>query len=667
MTETKPSVLVVDDEPRIVDSIRALLEQDFDVEASTDAYAALNILEKAPIAVILVDQRMPGLSGDQFLAKARDVSDATRVLITGYADIEALIRAVNHGGIYTYIPKPWEPEKLKNTVLEAVDRFHDLRQQKEAAEVVTRQQEALARSEAAFREQTKLLQSILDSMADGVVVAKEDGEMLLFNPAALQLVGQESSPTLQPDWIERYGICYPDAVTPYPWHDLPQVRASRGEIVDGMEFFIRQTGTFVSVNGRPLRDDAGRVKGGVAVLRDITANKRAEEMLRRAKEDAEQANRAKSEFLSRMSHELRTPLNSILGFAQILEMGALRNDQKDSVDQILKGGRHLLSLINEVLDIARIEAGKLALSPEAIQAGEAVDEALDLVSALAGHRDISASREASEEWNRYLQADRQRLRQVLLNLLSNAIKYNREGGRVTVSCSAAGDDRLRIEVCDTGRGIPKAKMALLFSPFERLGAEETGIEGSGVGLALSKKLVETMEGTIGATSEFGQGSIFWVELPRAQPDSEPHESAREVDSIFREADAASRTSTVLYIEDNVSSGALMERIFAARPGIKLVSAMQGRIGLDLAREIVPDLILLDIHLPDMRGDEVLLHLRADPRTHDIPVAMVSADATQTQIDRLRAAGAQRYFTKPLDVKELLAYIDATLQVTAIGG
>jgi len=663
-TENKPTVLIVDDEPRILDSIRALLEQDFEVEASTDAHDALKLLQDSPVAVILVDQRMPGLTGDQFLAKAQELSDATRILITGYADIDALIRAVNHGGIYTYVPKPWEPRQLKGTVIKAVERFRDVKQKKEAAEIVAQQQEALARSEAALREQTKLLRSILDSMGDGVLVANESGEMLLFNPAARHMVGHETAGANQAQWSELYGICYPDMITPYASQDLPLARARRGEVVDGAELFIKQSGIFVSVNGRPLRDDAGDVKGGVAVVRDITANKRAEEMLMRTKEEAERANRAKSEFLSRMSHELRTPLNSILGFAQILEMGSMRSEQKDSVEQILKGGQHLLSLINEVLDIARIEAGKLALSPEPILVREAVDEALDLVSPLADRRQITISKAVSEAWGWFIQADRQRLRQVILNLLSNAIKYNQEGGKVVLSCDADTMDQLRIEVSDTGPGIPQNKIGLLFSPFERLGAEETGIEGTGVGLALSKKLVQSMGGRIGVRSELGVGSTFWVEFSCVEEHAPQSPRPHELELAAGEVGPWLKPSTVLYIEDNVSSTALMERVFSSRPAIKLVSTMQGRIGLDLAREYLPDLILLDHHLPDMRGDEVLLHLRADLRTRDIPVAMVSADATEGQIHRLAAAGAQAYFTKPLDVKELLAFVDATLQVAA---
>jgi CheY-like chemotaxis protein len=268
------------------------------------------------------------------------------------------------------------------------------------------------------------------------------------------------------------------------------------------------------------------------------------------------------------------------------------------------------------------------------------------------------SRQVAETWTQYIQADRQRLKQVILNLLSNAIKYNREGGSVTVSCAAKAGGRLRMEVKDTGLGIPEKKMSLLFSPFERLGAEDTNVEGSGVGLALSKKLVEAMGGLIGAESEFGQGSIFWVEFPLIEGQMQRYERCLDPEPLPI-AESCRKPMTVLYVEDNLSNSLLMETVFATRPGIKLLTAMQGRMGLDLAREHMPDLILLDLHLPDMHGDEVLRQLRADRKTKDIPVAIVSADATPGQIERLLAAGARSYLTKPLDIKNLLAFVDET--------
>ena len=375
---------------------------------------------------------------------------------------------------------------------------------------------------------------------------------------------------------------------------------------------------------------------------------------RRAEEAADRANRAKSDFLSRMSHELRTPLNGILGFGQLLEMESLPADQAEGVAHILKAGRHLLGLINEVLDISRIEVGRLQLSLEPVPVSDTLHGAIDLVRPLAAQHGIELGAEVANE-DCHVLADRQRLQQVLLNLLSNAVKYNRARGAVTVSCEERGSDRLRILVTDTGQGISPGKLERLFIPFDRLGAEGTGIEGTGLGLALSKHLVEVMGGVLDVTSQVGIGSTFAVELPRTAAPVDvrkPVEASPTLPTAARQARV-----TVLYIEDNLSNLRLIEQVLSRRPNATLLSAMQGRLGLDLAREHRPDLILLDLHLPDLSGEDVLRQLLAEPRTRDIPVVVLSADATPGQVERLLAVGAQAYLTKPLDVPKFLALVD----------
>ena len=377
---------------------------------------------------------------------------------------------------------------------------------------------------------------------------------------------------------------------------------------------------------------------------------------RRAEIEAARANAAKSEFLSRMSHELRTPLNAILGFAQLLEMDDLAPHQRENVAPILTGGHHLLKLINEVLDISRIESGRIQLSPEPVPVQEVLRETLDLVRPLAADAHVEVREEPFEE--RHVAADRQRLKQVLLNLLSNAVKYNRSGGTVTVSCGESGTGRLRISVIDTGPGISPEMRERLFVPFDRLGAERQGIEGTGLGLVLSRRLVEAMGGTLGVDSAVGQGSTFWVDLALVEaPAGQP---GREHEVTVPRQERWEPAATVLYVEDNLSNFTLIERALAAHRNVKLLPAMQGRIGLDLAREHHPDLILLDLHLPDIDGDEVLARLRAELETREIPVIVISADATQGQIERLRAAGAREYLTKPLDIVEFLKAVDDVL-------
>jgi signal transduction histidine kinase/response regulator RpfG family c-di-GMP phosphodiesterase len=661
----KPTVLVVDDEPQILESIHALLEDDFDVVVSTDAMEAVELLRNAQIAVILADQRMPNLTGGEFLARAREVCDATRILITGYVDIDALIRAVNDGQIHSYVPKPWEPANLKVTVMKAATFAKEASQRKRAAEIVAEQQEALARSEAAYREQTKILRSVLDSMGDGVLVTDDSGKMVLLNPAAEQMVGRAAAGTHQSEWVERYGIYVPGTDTLYPTDKLPLARAMRGETADGIELYVRNPqrpdGMLVSVNIRPLRDDSGNTKGGVAVVHDITLARYSENILRQAKEEAERANRAKSEFLSRMSHELRTPLNSILGFAQLLALADLAVQHQGNVQQILKGGYHLLQLINEVLDLARVEAGRLSLSPEPVQIKDAVKEALDLVRPIASSQNITLSAEFSAQGDRCVQADRQRLKQVLLNLLSNAIKFNRSNGTVVLRCEEIQDGRLRIEVEDTGSGIDEEGLKKIFTPFERLSADRNAIGGTGLGLALSKRMIEAMGGAIGVESTVGTGSRFHFELSLVESVGEPRVDRECHGGFAFLGHAASYQGTILYIEDNASNIRLIQQILERYPGVQLLEAMRGELGLELANTHRPDWILLDLHLPDLGGEEVLRALQQQPRTQRIPVTVLSADATPGQIHRLKAAGAREYLTKPLDVRQIIQLLEDTLR------
>ena len=380
----------------------------------------------------------------------------------------------------------------------------------------------------------------------------------------------------------------------------------------------------------------------------------ARQLAEEAQRQAEQANSAKSEFLSRMSHELRTPLNGVLGFGQLLAMDGLDPEQAESVEQILKAGEHLLVLINEVLDISRIEARALSLSLEAVPICETLQEAVDLVRPLADQQQIAITVELPDQAHPHGRADRQRLKQVLLNLLSNAVKYNRTGGTVQVIV-LSDEQTIRLEVKDSGDGIPADKLAQLFQPFERLDADLRQIEGTGLGLVLSKGLIEAMGGRIGAESQPAHGSTFWIELAAAEA---PIDTAHpQLEELAAAPAADTPATTVLYIEDNLSNLRLITRILEQRPEIKLISALQGSLGLELARQHHPDLILLDLHLPDIQGDQVLAQLRADPATQHTPVIVLSADATQGRIQRLRAQGADDYLAKPIDVRRLLDLLD----------
>ena len=413
---------------------------------------------------------------------------------------------------------------------------------------------------------------------------------------------------------------------------------------------------FVYSQGDVILDEAGQPRRMFGTVQDVTERKLVDEVKR--------ASKAKSEFLSRMSHELRTPLNAILGFGQLLERQKPTEVQRKRVGYILSAGKHLLDLINEVLDISRIEAGRMQLSLEPVCVADALEETLDLMRPLATERSIQLSASADIDAAVHVLADRQRFKQVLVNLLNNAVKYTPFFGGVAVSYHVPGNEKVRVLVSDTGPGIPAEKLARLFTPFERLGAEQSAIEGTGLGLALSQRLMDAMGGSIGVESAVGKGSTFWIELPLAKSPLErfPRDGAA---NGARQPSSEPASRSILYIEDNLSNLALIEQMLAERPGTALLTCMQGKVGLDLARQHTPDLILLDLHLPDLPGWDVLSQLKADSTTRHIPVVVISADATKRQMNRLMSAGAAHYLTKPLDVNKFFQVLDETNGIDSV--
>ena len=377
-------------------------------------------------------------------------------------------------------------------------------------------------------------------------------------------------------------------------------------------------------------------------------------MLKEAKEAAERANFAKSEFMSRMSHELRTPLNSVLGFAQILEMELTSPDELEMVGLIYNSGNYLLELINEVLDISRIESGHITVMIEPIALKDLENECVEIVSRQA--KDLGITLVSNDPYEFHVLGDHQRLKQVLLNLLSNAIKYNRANGTVTLTCERR-DAGVRLSVTDTGAGINPELRTRLFTPFDRLDAESTGIEGTGLGLALSKGLIEAIGGTLGVDSSVGEGSTFWIELPAAVC---PQSFDVSDGPLGEDCEPESTTSTILYIDDDVANVQIVERLLLQRPHVRLITALRGRVGIEMARQYEPQLILLAVHPADLRGFNVLQRLRADPRTLDIAVVVLSGDASAWRRRRFHNAGANDYLAKPLDLHQLLEVIDKHL-------
>ncbi len=386
-------------------------------------------------------------------------------------------------------------------------------------------------------------------------------------------------------------------------------------------------------------------------VQDITERKKAEETVIAARDEAERANRAKSEFLSRMSHELRTPLNAILGFGQLLEGDKnLTPNQTEGVHEIVHAGRHLLEMINEILDLSRIEAGRVDLSLEAVELGPLINECMSMVKPIASQRRITLEAATNACGHHAVMADRVRLRQILINLLSNAVKYNHDAGQVFIDCKETTEGGIRLSVRDTGQGIQPESVTRLFRPFERLESPYAGIEGTGIGLALAKRLTEAMDGRIGVDSQPGVGSTFWVDLPAAESSAE-HAAVQGVVETGAETEH-NHSGAILYIEDNPANVRLMQSIIEVSGNLKMAEAMTAEIGLAMAKIARPRLILMDINLPGMNGYEALRQLRADPATRHIPVIAITANAMKHERERGLAEGFDDYVTKPLDVPYL---------------
>lgn len=449
----------------------------------------------------------------------------------------------------------------------------------------------------------------------------------------------------------------------------------RGEGPFDVEYRIRGKDNewrWIRARGQMTFNERGEPQRMSGTNMDITELKCAEERVFKAKEVAEKANRAKSEFLSSMSHELRTPLNAILGFAQLIEMDpGLTLDLKDNAAEIRSAGEHLLQLIGDVLDLAKIESGRLSLSIEPLSPVDLIQECLRLLKSQAEAKNVQLCLQTNNLTHQVLNADRVRLRQVFLNLIGNAVKYNRENGKVLINCSLEDSHYFRVSVEDTGKGIPQDRCGEVFQPFNRLGAELGNIEGSGVGLVITKQLIGHMGGHIDFTSEEGVGTKFWVELPIAE--SKPSEAT--VAEPLLPAQFASDQSLnlqvankkrILYVEDNISNQRLVARLFDKYANLHLDLADDALRGLYLARTNHPDLILMDINLPGMDGYEALEVLKTDPSTRNIPVVAVSANAMSHDIDKGKSAGFAFYLTKPINLQQLMEVLNTLLEDESVG-
>jgi PAS domain S-box-containing protein len=508
--------------------------------------------------------------------------------------------------------------------------------------------------EEQLRAREETLQGLLDASPDGIVVTTQDGTVRFASEAVREITGASPEDLVGEHVFQLL-------------HEEDRVRFREIALDDGgrevRSLRIRvehADGRVLTVDARmrPLADVNGGTDGFVTVLRDVTAQAQLETELQQARDEAEAANRAKSVYLSRMSHELRTPMNSVLGFAQLLSLSELGSEDRDSVERILAAGRHLLHLIDDVLDIARIEAGRMTVSIEPVSVEAVVSAAVELVRPQLDERRLRLTVDTASCADRHVRADHQRLSQVLINLLSNAAKYNRDEGEVSVHCSVSEDGWLRLSVSDTGPGLTAQQRSRLFTPFDRLEADRTDTQGTGLGLALCRSLVQAMHGRIGCDSTPGEGSTFFVDLPLAGgSDAATLPIAPAGAAVATQAPAA---ATVLYVEDNQLNFRLVERALSTWPDLRLFHAPSGEAGIELAQQAQPDVVLLDLHLPAMSGRDVLRRLRAADGTAHIPVVIISADATTTVTAELLDAGADGYLTKPIDLRRLRTTLRAVL-------
>lgn len=523
------------------------------------------------------------------------------------------------------------------------------------ADGLQKKREDLARVHADLAEREARLRALLDALSDGVMVLNGDGRICMANPALLEMTGYEADAIMG---VEIALLC-PEQCS----HEWLGHRGQPDLSVRKQLDMVRKDGTrFPAELALAAVNSLGEWHA-VALVKDLTRQRTIEAELIQARDEAERASQAKSEFLSSMSHELRTPLNAILGFSQLLEMDLKEPQALENVGEIGKAGRHLLSLINDILDLARIEAHAMQLSLEDLRLKDVLEASHAMIKEQAERRNIRLDFETACT-TRGVHADYTRLKQVLLNLLTNAIKYNREGGRVGVACADAGEGFVRISVTDTGPGISEEKQARLFQAFDRLGAEGSGVEGIGIGLVITRRLVEHMGGRMGLDSTLGEGSCFWVEFPASSGGEGGVASAAGQDMAAVGSGDAEAPRHVLYVEDNPVNMRLMEKMLGNIPSIRMLSAHTGPLGLEVLASRPVDAVLLDINLPGMSGFEVLRNIRLLPGGDRLPVIAVSANAMPSDIARGLEAGFDAYLTKPFRMSELLQTLEELLARSA---
>ena len=675
------NILIVDDESKNLTVLESLLDDPgYRVVRAESADQALLALVAEDFALLILDIRMPDMTGfelAQMIKERKKTAQVPIIFLTAYYNEDQHVLEGYGSGAVDYLHKPVNAAILRSKVAVFVELYRknrecgvanralliEVSQRRRAEEQLcqlndTLEQRVMQRTEA-LRASEEKYRSLFDSIDEGFCIiekvrgdtdAQLDFRHIEVNPAFETQAGVSNvvGKTLRqafPDLTEQWYVTY-DTI-------LATGEPSRTELE-------------LSGGGPVLELYAFRVEGGsqgrVAVIfKDISVRKRVDAELKDALAAAEKANRAKTEFLSCMSHELRTPLHAILGFAQLVDAGtpSPTPEQKSSVDQIIKAGWYLLEMINEILDLSLIESGRLTLSNEQVSLAEVMLECQAMIEPQAQTRGISLSFPQPDA-PYFVMADRTRVKQVLINLLFNAIKYNKAGGAVALECTLAQSHSIRVSVRDTGVGLTEEQLGQLFQPFNRFGKDAGAEEGTGIGLVITKRLVELMGGSVGASSKVGVGSVFWIEMGLM---AVPLPAALEVGRTERVRPPMPHGTplhTLLYVEDNPANLELIERLIARRTDLRLISAVDGNSGIEFARSFLPEVILLDINLPGISGIQTLSILRADPATAHIPVVALSANALPQDIEKGLAAGFFLYLTKPIKLNEFMEALDAAL-------
>lgn len=638
-------ILLVDDEKSVASYYAAVLEErGIRTHVLTDPMQCLEAIAAFKPDMVLMDIYMPGCTGIELAAVIRQDDKFAQMPITFLSSEEQLDKklAAMHLGGDDFLTKPVKPDHLVEACLARVKRS------RQNTWLNRRLQHALRESE--YRQLALNQHSIVSATdADGTItlvnrkfcdISKYTETELVGNYHNLINSGYHTPGFFQDMWNTL--------VKGSVWHGVVCNRNKNGE-----RYWVDTTIVpFLNQDNLPYQY--------VSVSTDITELVESRNAILKAKDEAERASSAKTVFLSNMSHELRTPLNAILGFGQLLESSDISEKYKDEVREIVKAGNHQLHLINEILDLARIEAGRIELHMEPVQLASVVKGCQSLMAPLVEKRELElrvAPECAADIW---VEADQRRLMQVVLNLMSNAIKYNKQGGKIQVECTEGGSGRVRLSVIDTGIGINSEDQLDLFQPFSRLSNADDGIEGTGIGLSITRRLVEQMGGEIGFQSEPGLGSTFWVEFLKS--DSVDARTTNNDEASHDAGPEQTNDTRIIYIEDNIANIKLVEKIIARRPRAQLVTEQDPAAGVRLVNSTLPNLVLVDINMPGMSGFDVLRKLRENPDTRQIPVIAVSAKAMSEEIQNATDAGFDGYVCKPIDIGLFNQTIDSVLKV-----